>query len=314
MIRTTALRKIFITTLTMFILLTIYTIPTTEDSNILRTNLEIEEVTSLSTNSIYLLNENGYLVKSRIILDSEDKEECITKILSNLIKREDSKFSNELRATIPEGTKVKEIIYGNKLVTIDFSKNFLEVDVAYEKQMIASIVYSIMDLGEITGVSILVEGETLSEYPNTHEKLPNILDKSIGINKKYLVNSRNNISKVVIYYLEDIDNEIYYVPVTKYVNDEREKIKIIVEELASNYIYENNLMSFLNNKVELLDYKEENNSLILNFNEYLFDHSDKVLEEVIYSISYSVFDNYEVDMVMFEVDGKTVEQIAKSDL
>ncbi len=314
MIRTTALRKIFITTLTMFILLTIYTIPTAEDSNVLRTNLEIEEVTSLSTNSIYLLNKDGYLVKSRIILDSLDKEECIAKILNNLIKRDDSKFSSELSATIPEGTKVKEIIYGNKLVTIDFSKEFLKVDVAYEKQMISSIVYSIMDLGEITGVSILVEGENLSEYPNTHEKLPNVLDKNIGINKQYLVNSRNNISKVVIYYLEDIDNEIYYVPVTKYVNDDRDKIKIIVEELASNYIYENNLMSFLNSKVELLDYKEENNSLVLNFNDYLFDHSDKVLEEVIYSISYSVFDNYEVDMVMFEVDGSNVKQIAKTDL
>lgn len=314
MIRTTALRKIFITTLTMFILLTIYTIPTTENSNVLRTNLEIEEVTSLSTNSIYLLNKDGYLVKSRIILDSLDKEECIAKILNNLIKREDSKFSSELYATIPEGTKVKEIIYGNKLVTIDFSKEFLKVDVAYEKQMISSIVYSIMDLGEITGVSILVEGENLSEYPNTHEKLPNVLDKNIGINKQYLVNSRNNISKVVIYYLEDIDNEIYYVPVTKYVNDDRDKIKIIVEELASNYIYENNLMSFLNSKVELLDYKEENNSLVLNFNDYLFDHSNKVLEEVIYSISYSVFDNYDVDMVMFEVDGNNVKQIAKTDL
>lgn len=314
MIRTTALRKIFITTLTMFILLTIYTIPTAEDSNVLRTNLEIEEVTSLSTNSIYLLNKDGYLVKSRIILDSLDKEECIAKILNNLIKRDDSKFSSELSATIPEGTKVKEIIYGNKLVTIDFSKEFLKVDAAYEKQMISSIVYSIMDLGEVTGVSILVEGENLSEYPNTHEKLPNVLDKNIGINKQYLVSSRNNISKVVIYYLEDIDNEIYYVPVTKYVNDDRDKIKIIVEELASNYIYENNLMSFLNSKVELLDYKEENNSLVLNFNDYLFDHSDKVLEEVIYSISYSVFDNYEVDMVMFEVDGSNVKQIAKTDL
>ena len=314
MLRTTALRKIFITTLTMFILLTIYTIPTTEDSNVLRTNLEIEEITSLSTNSIYLLNEDGYLVKSRIILDSEDKKDCIAKILNNLIEREDSKFSNELHATIPEGTKVKEIIYGNELVTIDFSKEFLEVDVSVEKQMISSIVYSIMDLGQITGVSILVEGVNLSEYPNTHEKLPSVLDKNIGINKKYLVNSRNNISKVVIYYLEDIDNQIYYVPVTKYVNDDRDKIKIIVEELASNYIYENNLMSFLNNKVELLNYKEENNSLILNFNEYLFDHSDKVLEEVIYSISYSVFDNYEVEMVMFEVEGEKIQQISKGDL
>ena len=68
-------------------------------------------------------------------------------------------------------------------------------------------------------------------------------------------------------------------------------------------------MSFLNNNVELIDYKEENDILFLNFNEYLYDSEDKILEEVIYSISYSVFDNYNVSMVMFEVNGEEVSYI-----
>jgi len=314
MLRTTALRKIFITTLTMFILLVVFSIPNAENSNILKTNLEIDATGGLSTNSIYLLNKDGYLVKSKIVLDTSDKKEQIAKIINNLIIREDSKFSNGLMATIPENTKIREIIYANEIVTIDFSKDFLKVDVSHEKQMITSIVYSIIELGEVKGVSFLVEGESLLEYPNTHEKLPSVLDKSIGINKKYVVNSRDNISKVVVYYLEDIDDSIYYVPVTKYINDDRDKIKIIVEELSTNYIYENNLMSFLDSKAKLLDYREENNTLILNFNDYLFDYNDKVLEEVLYSISYSVFDNYEVDMVMFEVNNKEVEQISRYDI
>ncbi len=314
MLRTTALRKIFITTLTMFILLVVFSIPNAENSNILKTNLEIDATGGLSTNSIYLLNKDGYLVKSKIVLDTSDKKEQIAKIINNLIIREDSKFSNGLMATIPENTKIREIIYANEIVTIDFSKDFLKVDVSHEKQMITSIVYSIIELGEVKGVSFLVEGESLLEYPNTHEKLPSVLDKGIGINKKYVVNSRDNISKVVVYYLEDIDDSIYYVPVTKYINDDRDKIKIIVEELSTNYIYENNLMSFLDSKAKLLDYREENNTLILNFNDYLFDYNDKVLEEVLYSISYSVFDNYEVDMVMFEVNNKEVEQISRYDI
>lgn len=314
MLRTTAIRKIFITTVTMFVLLVAYSIPTTESSNLLRTNLEIEEVTGLATDSIYLLNKDGYLVKSRILLDTIDKKEQIAKILNNLTIRDDSKFCNGLEALIPEGTKVREIIYGEKLVTINFSKDILKVDVSHEKQMIASIVYSIMDLGDISGVSILVEGESLLEYPNTHEKLPAVLNKNIGINKQYNITSRENISKVVIYYLNDIDDDIYYVPVTKYLNDERDKIKIIVEELSSNYIYENDLMSFLNDQAKLLEYKEESDALILNFNDYLFDRNDKVLEEVIYSIGYSVFDNYNVNAVMFEVNGREVKQLFRNEM
>jgi spore germination protein GerM len=68
-------------------------------------------------------------------------------------------------------------------------------------------------------------------------------------------------------------------------------------------------MSFLNNKVELIDYREDNDILFLNFNEYLYDSEDKILEEVIYSLSYSVFDNYDVSMVMFEVNGEEVSYI-----
>lgn len=53
--------------------------------------------------------------------------------------------------------------------------------------------------------------------------------------------------------------------------------------------------------------------LFLNFNDYLFDSDNKVLEEVIYSIAYSVFDNYDVSMVMFEVNNQYVEQISRDE-
>ena len=73
-------------------------------------------------------------------------------------------------------------------------------------------------------------------------------------------------------------------------------------------------MSFLDNKVELLDYHEENDVLFLNFNDYLYNSKDKILEEVLYSIAYSVFDNYNVNMVMFEVNEKEVKYISKKDI
>ena len=52
--------------------------------------------------------------------------------------------------------------------------------------------------------------------------------------------------------------------------------------------------------------------MFLNFNQYLFDSNDKVLEEVLYSISYSVFDNYDVSMVMFEVNDNYVGQVSRT--
>ncbi len=312
MLRTKAIRKIFLTTLTLFILLSVFTITNYKNDNVLRTNLEIEEIAGLKTNVIYLLNEEGLLVQDRVLLDGSSVEERLLKLLNNLIEGNSSSFTDGLSKVIPKGTVVNNVMVGNKYVTIDFSKELLKVSEEKEKSMITAIVYSVMDLDDFLGVSILVEGKSLEEYPNSKEKINKILDKSIGINKNYDITSFNNINKVVIYYLENINDNLYYVPVTKYVNDERDKVNIIVEELASSYIYESNLMSFLNSNVSLIEYEEKDDIMFLNFNDYLFDGNDKVLEEVLYSIAYSVFDNYDVSMVSFLVNGEIVNQIDKN--
>ena len=111
----------------------------------------------------------------------------------------------------------------------------------------------------------------------------------------------------------EIDNKNYYVPVTKYLNDPNDKIKIIIDSLTTSYIYEPNLMSFLNSNAKLNSYSEKENVFFLDFNTNLYDSKDKVLEEVIYSISYSIFDNYDVGSVVFSVDGKNIKTVSLMD-
>ena len=311
MLKSRAIRKIFITTLSLFIFLVVYSLPTLDNSYVLKTNLEIESTTGLATDNIYLLNDDGYLVKSRVLLEGPTLEDRIAEILNQLTVRDENHFPKGLFPYIPKGTKVLNILHGEGKVTVDFSHEFLNMDVYTEKQIISGVVFSILDLGDVEEVIILVEGEVLREYPNTKEGLSSPLTKNIGINQEYNLTSRDDISKVVIYYLSRINDEMYYVPVTKYLNDSRDKIKIIIDELSTSYIYEPNLMSFLHSQVELLDYYEQENVLFLNFNKFLFDSDDKVLEEVLYSISYSVFDNYDVSMVMFEVNDQYVGQVSR---
>ncbi len=314
MLRTKALRKIFTTTLSLFILLFVLTITSNNNTeNLLKTNLQIGD-NGKYVHSIYLLNDSGLLVKSKILLDEENEKSKIASLVINLVVGNSNIMVDGLRGVIPKGTTIKEVIVGKNIVTIDFSKEILNVSSNDEKKMVAAIVYSIMELGNYKGVSLLVEGENFDKYPNSLEKIPTVLNKSLGINESYNITSRDDINKVVIYYLENIDNNLYYVPVTKYLNDNRDKIKIIVEELSSNYIYESNLMSFLNSNTKLLEYRKDDDVMYLNFNDYLFDGNDKVLEEVIYSLAYSVFDNYDVNMVMFEVNGQKIGYIGTSDI
>ena len=311
MIKSRAIRKIFITSLSLFIFLFVSTFFQFNSSeNTLRTNLEIASPTGLSTDTIYLRNERNLLVKSKVLLYEVELEDKVYDILEQLTVKKNDYLPEGLSVYIPKNTEVLSVIIADGIVTIDFSKEFLNMKVYLEKQIISGIVYSVLELdSNLGGVVILVEGEVLEEYPNTHEKINSPITKDIGINEEYNLTSREDILKVVVYYLSRVQDEIYYVPVTKYVNDSRDKIKIIVDELASSVIYEDNLMSFLHSNIKLIDYYEEGGVMFLNFNDYLFDSDDKVLEEVLYSISYSVFDNYDVSQVMFEVNNQYVGQV-----
>ena len=308
MLKKRAIRKIFITTLTAFIILVVYSIPNmNKEEETLKTNLEVEYITGIGTNNIYLLDDNNYLVKTKILLDTTKKEDQIKLLIKNLTKNDNSKFPEGLKATIPEDTKLLNVEYDEEYVSLNFNKKFLKVDDEQKDRMIESIVYSIIELNNIKGIIITVEDKVIDGYDK-------VLDKNIGINKRYNIKSRKNINKVVIYYLEEISKNKYYVPVTKYINDSRDKVKIIVDELTTSYIYESNLMSFLNSNTKLIDSKEENNIMTLNFNNAIFDCDNKLIEEVKYSLAYSIFDNYDVNEVLIEVDGKNKETISKKDL
>ena len=306
MLKKKALRKIFITTLTAFVLLVVYSIPSLYQDDALKTNLEVEYITGIGTNNIYLLDKNDYLVKTKILLDSNSKEEQVKKLIRNLTINDNSKFPNGLKATIPENTKLLEVYYDEHYLTLNFNNKLIKDEEKIEK-IIESIVYSVMDLGQIDGVIIEVNGETIDGYNK-------VLDRNIGINKSYDIKSRKDINKVVVYYLEQLDGVNYYVPVTKYLNDNDEKIKIIINELTASYIYEPNLMSFLNSNTKLLDYKEQENVMTINFNNAIFDGDNKILEEVTYTLAYSVFANYDVAQVMINVDGKNIETVGLDDL
>ncbi len=315
MLRKKALRKIFITTMSLFIIMTIYLIPLTEKT--LETNLEFEYITDLANSSIYLLDENNYLVKTKVLLDEELLEDNIKNIISNLTVSSNSKFPDKLNAIIPKNTKLNDIIIEDDLITLDFSLELLDIDEELSHKLIESIVYSITELDSITKVNIMVDSTPLGTYPNSNKKIVMPLTRDIGINNEYTYNTLDNITKVVIYYGEDINNDIYYVPVTKYLNnnDNKDKIDIIVEELTTSYIYEDNLRSILNENVELID-KEiiDEDLLILNFNSALFDNNSTIKEEVLYTLSYSVFSNYEVNTISFKVDNKDIETVKRSGL
>ena len=107
-------------------------------------------------------------------------------------------------------------------------------------------------------------------------------------------------------------NEIYEYLITYGFN--KENLKKIEEENEDIYfvsldkVKEN--IDFFTNK-GLNNYEIIENTMYLDFNEKIFDIDNEIiLEEVKYTISESVFENYEVKEVVFKVNGEEVYKVS----
>lgn len=315
MLRKIINKKLIITSASLFALLLICMIPSNTNYKLENIKSKIEYVNKdINTEEIYLADKNSLLARTKIVAPSNLKTENSRAkyIIESLIKDgpNQSKLPNGFRAVLPNETKLITMSFENGILKINFSKELLDIEANEEEKIIESIVYSATSINTIKQVIIYVDNNVLTLLPKSKTTLPSILDRSFGINKEYKFTNPKNVNRVTVYYIDKFNDNTYYVPVTKYLNDERDKISIIIDELSSTSINTANssLMSFLNSNAEVLNVNEVNNIIELTFNSYIFDNNEskKILEEVIYTISLSVKDNYNTNEVVFKEGNKEI--------
>lgn len=308
MLKRASFRRIMVATLALFILLIIYFFPTTTPIEESLSYIEKQEM------PIFLVDSLEYIARTSIVKESGNTNDLILEVVESLtINSEKSNYIRDgFKGIIPEETKVNSIKLENGILTIDFSKELLNVEKGKEEKMIEAIVYSLLEIKEIKKISILVEGEKLSYLPNTSEKLPEFLDKSYGVNKIYNFDSIKDTSKTTIYYLSKYNDYYYYVPVTKISNETTEKAEIIIKELKSTPIYHTNLISYLAASTNLTNYELLEDSISLSFDNHLLAnlHDEDMLEEVKYSIALSLRDSYGIEKVLFNYPDSEEEVMA----
>ena len=307
MLKKKMIRKIIISTSALFALFLIYLIPNEELD--IKQSLEYIDL-DVTTNNIYLLDEYSYLGKTEVVVNSKTIEDKVKELVEVLINGGvgENKIPNGFKSILPSETKILSVKYEDNLIKIDFSKDLLNISKELEEKMIEALIYTITSVDEVEKVIIYVEENILTKLPQTNITLPSTLDRNFGINKTYDFTNTKDINQVTIYYLNKHNDDYYYVPVTKYLNDNRDKIKIIIDELTSTNTYNTNLLSYLNSNTELLAIEEQPDILELTFNSYIFSDVDNkdILEEVVYTICLSVKDNYDVSEVVIKTEDEEI--------
>ena len=308
MLKKLGLRKLAVTTSALFIIGLIYLFPSNNEELKIEKNITYIEPDEIY--EVYLVDQNDYVSMVTLPLDSTELIDILKEKIEYLIidGKKQEEVPNGFKPIIPEGTEILDLKVEETTVTINFNENIKNVRQEDEEKMIEAIVYTLTNESNIDKVYIKINGETLERLPNSNKLLPIPLDRSYGINKFYDFNSLYGLTKTTIYYVSNNGDLTYYIPVTKVTNDDREKITVIIDELKSNVIYQSNLSSYLNANAELEEYEIIEDAMHLSFNDKIFDSliNQNILEEVEYSISLSVKDNYDVNEVIFYVNDNLI--------
>ena len=279
MLREKILRKIYFTFLIVFILFIISSFTINKSIS----NIKVEYQNNIS--SIYLMDDNNYLLKVDILV-KDDILDSIPLVINNL--KQVNHYSG-LKGIIPVGTKINNYKLENGILNIDFNNELINVNEELIEKEIESIVYSFLNFNKVNGIKITINNKPIKEL------IPGIKDdiftREFGINKEYNLTNMKDIKRVVLYYYEEKDSNRYYVPVTKYLNSKDDKIKIIIDNLKSNYLVKTNLMSYLNDKIKIDNYKREGDIVTITFASIVDLDDNDSMEEVIYTLSRSIIES-----------------------
>ena len=308
MIKKYTINKICVTSISFFLLLMFYLVPASPNKEI-----KIDKsITDKKEVVVYLMDNDYYLGRMIEYAGYDNIIDLVNKKLNILINGSD--VLNDFKPLIPKNTKVNSVKIDKNNIYIDFSRELLNVSKYNEEVMIESIIYTITDINGINNIYLSINNEPLRYLPKSKKEIPYPLNRSYGINKEYDINNLKGITKTTIYFNKKNNDVEYLVPVTKIMNTNSEKIDIIIEELKSIVNAQYNLNSYINNNLEIVSHEVNKDKMNLIFNEYILDKDKSVLlEEVKYAIAESIFDNYDVNEIVFNTkDRNNIATISKN--
>ena len=288
-------KRIFLIISSLIIIFIVYLFPTKKIETINNVKKNYKEA------YIYLLDQNNYVARVNIILNENDNLDRIKEIVNYLtIDGNKSNYIKEgFNPIIPKNTKLLSVDIDNNIVKLNFSKELLNTPDNKIDQLISSLIYSITSLNNNYKLSIYIEGNILTKLPN-NKLIDPILDRSYGINKVFNINNIVGTTKTTIFYLSKQDDYYYYIPITLVNNNQDDKIKIIIEEMASKSVYNTNLISYIKD-IKKAAYEIKNDYIVLNLNSNNFS-SKELIEETIYTFNLSIKENYNINKIVYYID------------
>lgn len=264
---------------------------------------------ALST--VYLVNEQGKLAPVALHLPEGEASLKLNRMLEMLVK--DGKYAGMLPAgfsgILPVGSEVKAVTVkqDEKLAVVEFNKAFAGYEAADERKILEALTWTLTETPDVEKVQLWVDGEKLNEMPVNGTPLDRPLSRSFGINLELKGESGlSQLSPVIVYFSAATPDGVqYFVPVTRFVPADGDRVKSAIGELLKGPQQGDGLERVVTDNTKLDSVEVSKDGVVtVALTDDMFEAGEKLPAQMLQSLVLTVTENQDDSKVRIWLNGQ----------
>jgi len=260
------------------------------------------EVSAETHHIVYGMHESNYLVRSAVEINPHVS--WVHSVFDALTS-EQNRLAESVSSLIPESAQLLNYEFDGSDLTLNLSREFLEYDSRWERQLLSSLVWSLTEGDQFDRVFFRIEGEPVTNL-NSALNVGSGLTRAMGINLELETQSTNS-QQVLLYFLAGTAGNQFLVPVTRVVSADVDPVTYAVNALSEGPRGQHYL-SVVSHNANLVDEPLlQDGVLTLNFDNGLFfdQNHTQVSSVAVLQLVMTLTELYDVESVSILVDGST---------
>jgi len=216
-----------------------------------------------------------------------------------------------LTSVLPPATEVLGLTIREGLARADFSKAFLEYDPEMEREVIDSVVFTLLQFPSVEEVEIMIEGTVPKVFPGgTLGESSFTRQRGINLEVADELEDYGDTQQAVLYFCHAMgDSHVFYIPVTRVIAGERSFPRAVLEELLRGPRSKSGLFSEIPPGTTLREVAVEGDLIIADFSREILNYRGGISgeEHLFRQIVYTLSAIPEVKRVQILVEGEAID-------
>lgn len=269
--------------------------------------IDVIETEETVARELYLIDETGLVVPQTMELPKT--KSAAMQSLEYLVKDGPvtELLPNGFQAVLPAGTEIFGVnLKEDGTLIVDLSEDFTNYEADNELKILQAMTHTLTQFESVDRIKLWINGENLTEMPVNGTPLTEGYSRANGINIDLTEKPDLKLSKAVtMYYPKTYEEDLKFIPVTKYLNLEAEDLfTSIVQAMLDGPSYTLKTQDVFNDQTTLVQKPFlENGVLQLEFSEEILkDAEDAIIaDEVMETLVRTLSEQTEVEAVKVSV-------------